>query len=138
MVYHQGRLLDHIHLRVGDFERSCEFYTAILGALGREKSVASGRDWLECDELYIDEASSADRPSPVHLCFQADGRAAVALFYKTAMANGGRDNGAPGLRDYHPGYYAAYVLDPDGNNIEAKFDERVSTRSAPDIEIKTG
>jgi len=54
-----------------------------------------------------------------HLAFQAQDRAAVDAFYKAALAHGGKDNGAPGERPYHPGYYAAFVLDPDGNNIEA-------------------
>ena len=54
-----------------------------------------------------------------HIAFQAQDRAMVDAFYKAALAHGGRDNGAPGERSYHPGYYAAFVLDPDGNNIEA-------------------
>jgi len=60
----------------------------------------------------------------LHLCFQAGSRDMVQAFHAAGLANGGRDNGAPGVRDYHPGYYAAFLLDPDGNNIEAKLDER--------------
>ena len=56
-----------------------------------------------------------------HLTFQAKDRATVDRFYQAALANGGKDNGAPSERNYHPGYYAAFVLDPDGNNIEAVY-----------------
>ncbi|TKW67556.1 MAG: VOC family protein [Paracoccus denitrificans] len=137
MAYHQGRLIDHIHLRVVDFNRSRDFYGAILDALGRGDCVGRGRDWLECDELYIDEINPNEPRSNLHLCFQARDRAMVDEFYSAAMSNGGRDNGSPGPRDYHPGYYAAFVLDPDGNNIEAKCDERIKKRSADSIEIET-
>ncbi len=61
----------------------------------------------------------------------------VARFHAAGLAAGGRDNGGPGLRDYHPGYYAAFLLDPDGNNIEAKADERVTARSAPSVRVET-
>ena len=69
-----------------------------------------------------------------HLAFQAQSRAQVDEFHKQALANGGRDYGAPGERDYHPGYYAAFVLDPDGNNIEAVFHGEAK-RSAPSVHI---
>ena len=69
-----------------------------------------------------------------HLAFQAVDRAMVDAFYKAALAHGGRDNGAPGERDYHPGYYAAFVLDPDGNNIEAVFHGK-ARRSAPSVTV---
>ncbi|MFD1795272.1 VOC family protein [Paracoccus aurantiacus] len=137
MAYHQGRLIDHIHLRVADFGRARDFYSTVLDALGRDECVGRGRDWLECDELYIDEVAPGERPSLLHLCFQAADRDMVDRFHRAALANGGRDNGEPGPRDYHPGYYAAFVLDPDGNNIEAKCDERITRRSADSIEIET-
>ncbi|WBU52492.1 VOC family protein [Paracoccus sp. SCSIO 75233] len=137
MGYHLGRLIDHIHLHVADYERSREFYRAVLDALGREDCRLNGRDWMECDELFIEEAAPGEACSHVHLCFQARSREVVQRFHAAALANGGRDNGAPGLRDYHPGYYAAFVLDPDGNNIEAKCDERVLSRSANSVEIGT-
>ncbi|MEC9103237.1 MAG: VOC family protein, partial [Pseudomonadota bacterium] len=70
-----------------------------------------------------------------HLCFQARDRAMVDAIHAAGLAHGRPDNGAPGLRYYHPGYYAAFLLDPDGNNIEAKVDERVTARSAPVIDI---
>ena len=69
-----------------------------------------------------------------HIAFQAQERAMVNAFYQAALANGGRDNGAPGERAYHPGYYAAFVLDPDGNNIEAVFHGKAE-RSAASVRI---
>lgn len=138
MSYHQGRLFDHIHLRVRDYDRAATFYLAIFDALGWADRVHAGRDWMELDELYIDAASDQQRPSRIHLCFQASDGDAVQRFYEAGLANGGQDNGAPGPRDYHPGYFAAYLTDPDGNNIEAKFDERATRRSAGSVEIETG
>lgn len=135
MRYHQGRLIDHVHLRVSDFDRSVEFYAAIFEALGLAGHAHIGRDWMELDELYIDVADSRHLVSQVHLCLQAPDHAAVDRFHAAGLANGGRDNGPPGLRDYHPAYYAAYLLDPDGNNIEAKADGRVTRRSAPSIDL---
>ncbi|SDD21183.1 lactoylglutathione lyase [Paracoccus isoporae] len=137
MRYHQGRLIDHIHLRVSDFGRSKEFYDAVLDVLGRKDCVSHGRDWMECDELMIDEIGPGEQASRIHLCFQAASREMVRQFHLVAIRAGGRDNGAPDLRDYHPGYYAAYVLDPDGNNIEAKFDERARARSTDSVRIET-
>lgn len=112
---HLGRTLDHVHLRVRDLEWSRRFYQAVLGALGRE--LRTGDGYFSCDELWV----TADGPPTenLHLAFQAGDEASVRRFHTVAIAAGGRDNGAPGERDYHPGYYAAYVLDPDGNNVEA-------------------
>ncbi len=117
-------LIDHIHLRSANFDRSGTFYLAIFEALGRSRDVHSGRDWLEIAEFYLDQADANAPPSHVHLAFAARSRAEVEAFHAAGLQAGGKDNGAPGLRDYHPGYYAAYLLDPDGNNVEAKFDER--------------
>lgn len=137
MSYFQGRLIDHLHLRVTDYGASRDFYMAVLEVLGRSDDITYGRDWLCCDELSIGQRDYGETPSCIHLCFQAKDRAMVDQFYTAAMAAGGRDYGPPGLRDYHPGYYAAFVLDPDGNNIEVKCDERAITRSSPVIEIRT-
>jgi class 3 adenylate cyclase/catechol 2,3-dioxygenase-like lactoylglutathione lyase family enzyme len=114
--YHLGRLIDHVHLRVRDIEVSKRFYCAVLEALGGRMG-GEGDGYFWADELY---ASDDDEPtSGLHLAFQARDREAVNRFHEAALAAGGGDNGAPGERDYHPGYYAAYVFDPDGNNVEA-------------------
>jgi catechol 2,3-dioxygenase-like lactoylglutathione lyase family enzyme len=126
--YHVGRLLDHVHLRVHDLGVSRRFYEAALGALGRQ--VTGGEGYFYSDELFV---SDDGRPTQnLHIAFQTDGPEAVGRFYEAALAAGGRDNGPPGERAYHPGYYAAYVLDPDGNNVEAVF-HGPATRSAPSV-----
>lgn len=117
MTFYRGRLIDHVHLRVSDLGAAKRFYRAVLGALGFE--VTSESDEHICfDELWIDAADDAG-PSRVHLAFQTENREAVVAFYKAGLAAGGKDNGAPGERPYHPGYYAAFLFDPDGHNIEA-------------------
>jgi catechol 2,3-dioxygenase-like lactoylglutathione lyase family enzyme len=123
-----GPILDHVGLKVTDFPRAKAFYEAALGALGIKLladfevdghwSAGFGNDlgptfWIGDGKLSRGDA---------HVAFAAPSRAAVHAFYTVALATGGRDNGAPGLRPhYHPDYYAAYVLDPDGHNIEAVF-----------------
>jgi catechol 2,3-dioxygenase-like lactoylglutathione lyase family enzyme len=116
MEVHTGRLIDHVHLRTHDLTACQRFYGAILDVLGIPHQ--SDHDHFQADELWIDRG---DQQSRVHLAFQAQDRATVDRTYETALAAGGRDNGKPGERDYHPGYYAAFFLDPDGNNIEAVF-----------------
>jgi catechol 2,3-dioxygenase-like lactoylglutathione lyase family enzyme len=117
MIIHRGRLLDHVHLRVRDLEQAKAFYRAVLGALGHQVS-READDFISFDELWIDQADAAG-PSHVHLAFAAADPEAVRRFHAAGLATGGRDNGAPGERRYHPGYFAAFVLDPDGHNIEA-------------------
>jgi catechol 2,3-dioxygenase-like lactoylglutathione lyase family enzyme len=126
---HAGRLLDHVHLRVRDVEESKRFYAGALEPLGLEIT-QEGEGWFAADELFV----SADGPatSGLHLAFQAPDRETVQRFYEAALAAGGQDNGAPGERPYHPGYYAAYVLDPDGTNVEAVYHGPVE-RSAPSV-----
>jgi catechol 2,3-dioxygenase-like lactoylglutathione lyase family enzyme len=128
--YHFGRLIDHVHLVVADLERSKRFYRAVLRSLGRDIS-AEGDGWFFADELFVSEGESR---SHIHLALQTDGTAAVARFHEAGLAAGGRDNGAPGERPYHPGYYAAYVLDPDGNNIEAVY-HGAAERSAASVVV---
>jgi catechol 2,3-dioxygenase-like lactoylglutathione lyase family enzyme len=123
-MHDDSDLIDHIHLRLSDFDRGVSFYVAILNALGRGADIRRGRDWLEIGPLYLDQSDNITPPSRLHLCFRARSREEVTAFHSAGLAAGGRDNGAPGLRDYHPGYYAAFLLDPDGNNIEAKLDEQ--------------
>ena len=134
MQFHQGRLIDHIHLRVSDLEASRRFYRAVLQAAGLSFSSESPKHF-SCDELWVDQA---DGPvSRVHLAFQAKDRKTVHAFHEAALANGGRDNGAPGERHYHPGYYAAFALDPDGNNVEAVF-HGPAERSADSVVVVPG
>ena len=132
-IHHRGRLIDHVHLRVADLGAAKRFYRAALAALGREPSFESD-EAIAFDELWIDGADAAG-PSRVHLAFQAADREAVARFHEAGLAAGGRDNGGPGERAYHPGYFAAYLLDPDGHNVEAVF-HGPAVRSAASVEVK--
>jgi catechol 2,3-dioxygenase-like lactoylglutathione lyase family enzyme len=125
---HAGRLLDHVHLRVADLAASRRFYEAALDVLGIK--VRDGDDAFMADELYV--SADGEPTRGLHIAFQAEDREAVHRFYEAALAAGGRDNGAPGERSYHPGYYAAYVLDPDGTNVEAVHHGPFE-RSAPSV-----
>jgi catechol 2,3-dioxygenase-like lactoylglutathione lyase family enzyme len=138
MAYRLGQMIDHLGLRVSDFPAARRFYLALFDALGRSDEVGEGPDGIDLDELYIGP-SRAGGPvtTGLHLCLQAKDRAMVIRAHAAGLAAGGRDNGPPGLRDYHPGYFAAFLWDPDGNNIELKADERVSARTAPFIEVTT-
>jgi catechol 2,3-dioxygenase-like lactoylglutathione lyase family enzyme len=133
-----GRLIDHLHLRTADLEASRRFYRACLAALGLGLT-RDAPDHFVADELYVDRADDAGQGpvSHVHLAFQAVDRAAVDRFHAAGLADGGRDNGAPGERSYHPGYYAAFLLDPDGNSVEAVH-HGPATRSAAAVEITPG
>ena len=119
MEIHRGRLIDHVGLRVKDLEASKRFYRAVLSAIGLPNAVVEGKGHFYVDELFVDVADC--NFTQVHLAFQAQDRDAVNAFHRAALGAGGRDNGAPGERTYHPGYYAAFALDPDGNNVEAVF-----------------
>ena len=114
MEVHTGRLIDHVHLRAKDLAATRRFYAAILTVLG--VPFVSDDSHFQADELWIDVGEPATH---VHLAFQARDRATVDRVYEAALEAGGRDNGRPGERPYHPGYYACFLLDPDGNNIEA-------------------
>lgn len=129
--FFRGRLIDHVHLRVADLEKSRKFYRAILEAIGREINFETEHFFVS-DELFVDRAD--DYVSRVHLAFQTPDTATVQRFHAAGLANGGTDNGAPGERHYHPGYYAAFLLDPDGNNIEAVW-HGPATRSAESVVV---
>lgn len=135
---HRGRLIDHVQLVVRDLKASRDFYTAVLGVL-EIPIVGTAEDFFWADELVVSSAGSPAAQGTLtgrhHLAFQARDRATVDAFHKAALAHGGRDNGAPGERAYHPGYYAAFVLDPDGNNIEAVHHGEAQ-RSAPSVVIE--
>lgn len=134
---HRGRLIDHVQLVVRDLEASRAFYTAVLEVLqvpmGGEQDGFFWADEL-CVSTADSEAAQGQLTGRTHVAFQAADRAMVDAFHKTALAHGGKDNGAPGERPYHPGYYAAFVLDPDGNNIEAVH-HGAAKRSAASVRI---
>jgi catechol 2,3-dioxygenase-like lactoylglutathione lyase family enzyme len=123
-------MIDHISLRVRDIARARAFYDAVLAPLGYQRLYdypdASGYGPPRPHPLkeqalpfWIGQDEGAAALSG-HLCFTAPSRAAVDAFHRAALAAGGRDDGEPGLRpQYHPTYYAAFVIDPDGHKIEA-------------------
>jgi catechol 2,3-dioxygenase-like lactoylglutathione lyase family enzyme len=118
-------IIDHVGIRVSDYERSKAFYRETLGTLGIELlwEQTFGNDHVagfgsEKPTFWI--ASGRPLRGETHVAFTAASRAEVASFYSVAVSMGGRDNGPPGIRaHYHPDYFGAFVLDPDGNNIEA-------------------
>jgi catechol 2,3-dioxygenase-like lactoylglutathione lyase family enzyme len=121
-------ILDHIGIGVSDYDRSKAFYLTALKPLdvvlikeSRQQdgvNVACGLGKDGKPDFWL--GSEGKTTPPMHVAFRAETRAAVDAFYKNATAAGARDNGPPGLRaHYHPNYYAAFVLDPDGHNIEA-------------------
>lgn len=134
---HRGRLIDHIQLVVKDFAASKRFYTAVLKTLDIPIG-GEAEDYLWADELFISSkdsrAAQGVTTGRAHFAFQAKNREAVERFYSAALAAGGRDNGKPGERPYHPGYYAAFVTDPDGNNVEAVF-HGPAEKSADSVKI---
>ena len=115
-------ILDHIGLAVRDFARSSTFFRRSLAPLGIQ-TVLEGEGWAMLGkdgrpEFWI--GVHGIPPGPIHLAFAAENRDQVREFHRAALAAGGRDNGAPGVRaKYHPDYYGAFVFDPDGHNIEA-------------------
>jgi catechol 2,3-dioxygenase-like lactoylglutathione lyase family enzyme len=133
----RGLLIDHVQLVVKDLTASRRFYESVFEVLGVPIG-GEAEDYFWADELFISSADSKAAQGKLtgrhHLAFQASDRAAVNSFHKAALQNGGIDNGAPGERPYHPGYYAAFVLDPDGNNIEAVYHGEAK-RSAASVTI---
>lgn len=138
MELHRGRLIDHIQLVVDDLAAARRFYEAVFKVLDIPLA-GSGEDYFWADELFISTASSEAALGKTtgrhHLAFQAKDEATVDAFHKAALAAGGKDNGAPGIRKYHPGYYAAFVIDPAGNNIEAVY-HGPARRSAPSVKFE--
>lgn len=124
-------ILDHVSVNVRDYEKSKAFYEKALAPLGITlvmefgKGAGFGRGGKP--DLWISEGKTTFQSdeqlriiTPIHIALAAASREEVDAFYATAMAAGGRDHGAPGIREhYHPGYYGAFVLDPDGHNLEA-------------------
>ena len=124
MELHRGRLIDHIQLVVRDIDASKRFYKAVFGILEIPLG-GEAADHVWADELFISnkesDAAQGALTGRTHIAFQGKSREVVERFYQCALAAGGKDNGRPGERAYHPGYYGAFVLDPDGNNIEVVY-----------------
>jgi catechol 2,3-dioxygenase-like lactoylglutathione lyase family enzyme len=117
--------IDHVTIRVTDFDASRRFYDTVLAVLvPANASAAAG--FVEWGDFSIAERKPGEPvTSGLHVAFAASSRPQVDEFHAAAIAAGYRDNGAPGERsEYHEGYYGAYVLDPDGNNVEAVFHDR--------------
>jgi catechol 2,3-dioxygenase-like lactoylglutathione lyase family enzyme len=123
MAPETGAIFDHVQLRVADLQESKRFYSLVLAPLGIGL-VTDSAHFVRFGDLAL----SDDKKPTVgaHVAFIARSREEVIRFHSAGVNAGYRDNGAPGFRDYLPGWYAAYLLDPDGNNIEAVF------RDAPD------
>jgi catechol 2,3-dioxygenase-like lactoylglutathione lyase family enzyme len=119
----RGRLIDHIHIVVKDLEKSYRFYSAIFESLGITEGI-KGKDYFSYDEFFVSsvaESATSELTGRIHLAFIAKDREAVDRVYEVGLAAGGKENGKPGERSYHAGYYACFWLDPDGNNIEAVY-----------------
>ncbi|MGC3996875.1 MAG: VOC family protein [Anaeromyxobacter sp.] len=123
-------MIDHLTLRVRDYERSKSFYVRALAPLGYavvmefeipELGKMCGIGPGEKPSLWLArEDPHHQAPKGIHVAFSARDAAAVQAFHREALAAGGKDDGAPGLRpEYHPGYYGAFVIDPDGQHVEA-------------------
>ena len=119
-------MFDHLSIGVADIARSRAFYDAALAPLGLKRlsdstdSLGYGADAIGLWVLAAPRPVPADSQSGLHICLSAPSRAAVDRFHAAALSSGGSDNGAPGLRaDYGAGYYAAFVVDPDGYRLEA-------------------
>lgn len=129
-------MIDHINIRVTDYERSKRFYQKVLAPLGYSLTMETasgagfGRDfvpdfWIKQGPTIKYDISAVSETAgcggiAIHVAFASDDRATVDAFYRAALAGGGNHNGEPSLRaEYHPNYYSAFILDPDGYNIEA-------------------
>jgi catechol 2,3-dioxygenase-like lactoylglutathione lyase family enzyme len=112
------RVFDHVEVHAGDYAESVRFYETVLAPLGIP-NLGETEDWTSFTNLNV-----VDRRPPtqnLHLCFYAREKEHVDAFHRAGVAAGYRSNGEPGYRDYGPGYYAAFLLDPDGNNVEALY-----------------
>lgn len=126
-------IIDHIGINVSDYPRAKAFYDQALAPLGITRimefgtAAGYGRDkkpelWVGAGKTEFQTADQLEIITPIHVCLLARSREEVDAFHAAALAAGGRDNGAPGIRaHYHPGYYGAFAIDPDGHNVEAVF-----------------
>jgi catechol 2,3-dioxygenase-like lactoylglutathione lyase family enzyme len=125
------QLIDHVSISVRDIDRAKRFYTAVLSTLGavvaydREDAIGFGERNRPDDDghtyLTIYRSREAASDSRRHWSFRAQSREQVNAFHAAGLADGGKDAGAPGLRSYHPQYYAAFLFDPEGNKVEAVY-----------------
>jgi catechol 2,3-dioxygenase-like lactoylglutathione lyase family enzyme len=131
--------VDHLTLPVADVAASRAFYAAALGGLGwSEVAVAGMPTWGPPGSEDFSIAGGSPPPAGMHIAFAAASRDQVEAFHAAGLAAGGRDNGAPGPRpEYHAGYYAGYLLDPDGNNIEAVLHEREAPHVPPPPDVSS-
>ena len=121
LKFYGGEMIAHTTLPVSDYAKSKAFYTNVLSTLGYRPKMEDGTTsagfndgkntdfWISAEKTVV----------PIHLAFEAAERKQVEAFHQAGVKAGGKDNGRPGYRDYSPGYFAAFVIDPDGNNIEA-------------------
>ncbi|WFU07905.1 VOC family protein [Rhizobium sp. CB3090] len=121
-------MFDHISIGVKSLERARQFYDATLAPLGYERlsnfdgTIGYGAERAQFWVMEVERPVPADRGSGLHFCFVAPSKEAVDAFYAAGLANGGLDNGKPGIRpDYSQFYYAAFIIDPDGYRLEAYF-----------------
>jgi catechol 2,3-dioxygenase-like lactoylglutathione lyase family enzyme len=127
-------MIDHVSVKTSDRQASRRFYERALAPLGYEVL----REYHDGQVVGMGIGgkpdfwfSAGESSGPIHLAFSASDRAAVDAFHAAALAAGGKDNGAPGLRiEYHAGYYGAFVFDPDGNNVEAVFHDPSEMKKA--------
>ncbi|MEK7639191.1 MAG: VOC family protein [Patescibacteria group bacterium] len=119
-------MIDHVALNVLNFEKSRTFFLHVFEPLRYTIAFEEGGFCafnVQGGLFEIWQFAGEGRVAPIHVAFRVGDKTLVDAFYEAALANGGKDNGAPGPRDYTPNYYAAFILDPDGNNIEVMFDE---------------
>lgn len=125
------QLLDHLSITVRDLAAAKPFYKAVFAALGasvayeRDDAIGFGERNRDADAshtyLSVFESAAASGDPRRHVCFRAGSEEAVRAFHAAGLAAGGSCDGPPGLRDYHAAYYAAFLLDPEGNRVEAVF-----------------
>ena len=111
-------VVDHVDVHASNYSESVRFYETVLAPLGIPR-IAENDEWTCFTNVNVSRRTPPT--TGLHLCFRARSREAVDAFHSAGIAAGFRSNGVPGYRDYGPGYYAAYLLDPDGNNIEALY-----------------
>jgi catechol 2,3-dioxygenase-like lactoylglutathione lyase family enzyme len=114
-------VVDHLDLHAGDYEESLRFYRTVLAPLGIPSWPEDSETERATCFTRVNVVDRRPATTGLHLCFVAQTREQVEAFHRAGVAAGFRSNGAAGYRDYGPGYYAAYLLDPDGNNVEALY-----------------